>query len=62
MPGSDDGVFLKIRAYFGRGVQIHAFPRPGTPSCDRSYFFPASVDAGMSRPMDAGNLDAGITK
>ena len=21
-------------------------------------FFPASVDAGMSRPMDAGNLDA----
>ena len=29
-----------------------------TPSCDRSSFFPASVDAGMSRPMDAGNLDA----
>ena len=39
MPGSDDGVFLKIRAYFGRGVQIHAFPRPGRYHVTDHIFF-----------------------
>ena len=39
MPGSDDGVFLKIRAYFGRGVQIHAFPRPGRYHVTDHLFF-----------------------
>ena len=39
MPGSDDGVFLKILAYFGRGVQIHAFPRPGRYHVTDHLFF-----------------------